>query len=195
MNDAFDPAELQADAESASSAPPEADLLAQISGLAAVLLDRKAEVEQREEQLKAAKEELRKVEREDLPELMRSVGMSELRLDDGSRVAVADDVECHISEERKAAAHAWLEANGFGGLIKTSVEVSFGKNERAEAIAFVGEVRKITARPIDLNEGVHSATLKAFVKERLAAGEIVPFDLFGVFPFARAKVTAARKRK
>jgi hypothetical protein len=35
-------------------------------------------------------------------------------------------------------------------------------------------------------ETVHPSTLKAFVKEQLAVGTAVPFDLFGIYPYSRA---------
>jgi hypothetical protein len=40
-----------------------------------------------------------------------------------------------------------------------------------------------------VKEGVHASTLKAFVKEQMAAGTAVPFDIFAIQPFVRAKVT------
>lgn len=150
--------------------------------LARVLLAAKKRVEELETQLDAAKADVRRLEQEDLPDLMMELGLTSFKLEDGSSVEIQNDVVCGISEERRAAAHAWLVANNFGGLIKTEVVARFGKGDRDAAVACAEAIGG------ELKESVHSATLKSFVKERMAAGQAIPFDLFGVMPFNKVKI-------
>lgn len=160
--------------------------LQRVVTLARIFVAQREMVERLEGQLAEAKAEARRLETEDLPELMREIGLARFELDDGSVIDVVDDVECSVSEERRAAAVGWLEANGFGGLIKTEVVVRFGKGEHDAAQRCAEETGG------EARETIHPSTLKAFVKEQLAAGRPVPFETFGIRPFSRAKIKPPR---
>lgn len=160
--------------------------------LAELLIELRNKVEDLETQLTKAKADVRRVEQEDLPDLMQELGLETFKLKTGEMVEVKPEVDCGISEERRARAHEWLVANGFGGLIKTEVVVTFGRGEHDEAEGFAKEVAQQGKEP-NLVERVHPSTLKSFVKEQMAAGKPVPFDLFGVHPYSKVKITAAKK--
>lgn len=178
------------DFEQDNAAPQEAGAsLERIVALARLLRQHQVTVETLTDELTDAKEALRKVEQEDLPELMRELGLELMRLEDGSTVEVVNEVQCAITEAHRPAAHAWLQDNGFGGLIKTEVSVAFGRGEQAAALALAAQIGGT------LKEAVHASTLKAFVKEQMEAGTKVPFDLFSVFPYAKAKLKAAKKAR
>jgi hypothetical protein len=172
--------------------------IARITLLAETMVHAAAHVESLKAQLDAAKAYHRRIEQEDLPELMREIGLAEFTMTDGTKIQVTDDVECGISEERRAAAHEWLARNGFGGLIKTEVVVAFPRDAHEEAQRVADDLAQELegiATP-QVQERVHPATLKAFIKEQLAAGKPVPFDLFGVHPFSKAKlVSSSRKQR
>ena len=170
--------------------------LERVNALVQVFREQNARVDELEKALKAAKEAARRIETEDLPELMREVcpGINLVRLDDGDTVELTEDIQCGISEERKARAHAWLIENGFGGLIKTSVSAAFGKEERDKAVDAADKLSKIIDAPVELDESVHSGTLKSFLKEQLEAGKKIPFDLFGIFVFNRVKVKEPKRK-
>lgn len=142
-----------------------------------------------EEQLALAKADLRQVEQEDLPDLMAELGLETFRLKSGELIEVKREVECSISEERRAAAHQWLLSKGFGGLIKTEVVTTFGRGEIEEAQQLAAEIAENTGHAPQVVERVHPSTLKSFIKEQLEAGHAVPFDLFGVRPFNKVKIT------
>jgi hypothetical protein len=170
------------------------DALVRITTMAALLVGAIERVAKADAELKAAKETQRRLEQDDLPELMRELTLTEIKLADGSAVTVVNEVDCSITEERRPAAHAWLEEHGFGGLIKTAVTVDFARDEREAAAQCAVQIEETLGRPAQVGERVHPATLKAFVKEQLAAGAGVPFDLFGVRPYAKAKITAPRAK-
>ena len=166
--------------------------LQRVVQLAELLLKLREEVSTLETQLDKAKAEMRRVEQEDLPDLMQELGLETFKLKSGEVIEVKPEVECSITEERRAAAHEWLTKNGFGGLIKTEVVVTFGRGEHDAAEGFAEEVAAQGKQPAVV-ERVHPSTLKSFVKEQMAAGSAVPFDLFGVHPYNKVKITAARK--
>ncbi len=162
--------------------------LQRIVSMAELLVAQQAQVKSIEEQLAVAKAEARKLETEDLPELMRELGIEKFTLSDGSNIEVMDDVECSISEERRGAAMEWLERNGFGGLIKTEVVVRFGKGEHEAAARCAEETGGET------RETVHPSTLKSFVREQLAAARPIPFETFGIRPYSRVKIKPPRAK-
>lgn len=155
--------------------------------LAELLIKLRTKVEDLETQLTTAKADVRRVEQEDLPDLMQELGLETFKLKSGETIEVKPEVDCGISEERRAKAHDWLTINGFGGLIKTEVIAKFGRDERDAAIACAEQIGG------EMVERVHPSTLKSFVKEQMAAGKPVPFDLFGVHPYSKVKITAAKK--
>ncbi len=160
--------------------------------LAELLIQLRTKVEDLEAQLATAKADVRRVEQEDLPDLMQELGLETFRLTSGETIEVKPEVDCSSTEEKRRAAHDWLSANGFGGLIKTEVVVTFGRGEHDEAEGFAKEVAEQGKAPAVV-ERVHPSTLKSFVKEQMAAGKPVPFDLFGVFPYNKVKISSAKK--
>jgi hypothetical protein len=155
--------------------------------LAELLLKLRENVTRLETELEAAKKDVRRVEQEDLPDLMQELGLETFKLKSGEIIEVKPEVDCGISEERRAKAHDWLTVNGFGGLIKTEVVAKFGRDEREAAVACAEQIGG------EMIERVHPSTLKSFVKEQMAAGKPLPFDLFGVHPYNKVKITAAKK--
>jgi hypothetical protein len=166
--------------------------LKQIASLAESLVAAGRVVVEAEATLKRAKAEMKQIEEEDLPELMREVGLTLVQLEDGSKIQVSDEISCGITEANKAAAHEWLVENGFGGIIKTEAKVTFDKGEHDAAVAASEAIENLLQRPVLLGESVHASTLKSFLKEQMAAGTPLPYELFGIRPFARAKLTPAK---
>lgn len=168
------------------------EALTRITGLSNCLLEADKKVADLENQLADAKKDKTRLEREDLPELMREFGLSQIKLDNGASVELLEDLACSISEANRSKAHRWLVENGYDGLIKTAVIVSFDRDHRSQAIDVADGIESSFNVPTSLEERIHPMTLKAFVKERLEAGDNIPFDLFGIFPFSRAKVTSKK---
>jgi hypothetical protein len=134
------------------------------------------------------KEFVRRLEEEDIPLAMQELGVDELKLVTGEKVSIKHDVYASLTSESKPAAYNWLEANGFGGLIKTNVSVEFGKGqiEGAESLA---EDLQSRGLPVSLGRDVHAQTLKAFLREQLANGSNVPLELFNARPISKAKIS------
>ena len=151
--------------------------------LAELLIELRGNVTRLESELATAKEDMRRVEQEDLPDLMQELGLETFKLKSGEVIEVKNEVECSISEDRRAVAHEWLTSNGFGGLIKTEVVVKFGRDEHDAAVACAESVGG------EMIERVHPMTLKSFIKEQMEAGRAIPFDTFAVRPFNKVKIT------
>ena len=166
--------------------------LERVVKLANLLVEQQGKVQDLEAQLKEAKANALRTEREDLPELMAECGLKSFTLEDGSSVQVKEEVEAAITELTRDRAMAWLTDNDFGGLIKTSVTVLFDRGEHEAARELALHLQSDYGRA-EMKEVVHPATLKSFVKEQLAAGEPLPLDVFNVRPFNVAKITKGKK--
>ena len=167
--------------------------LEQITTLAQLLQQATANAEKLAAELQLAKEEVRRLTEDDLPEMMREVGMASFKLADGSEVKVTDEVDCAITVDRRPAAHAWLTEHGFGGLIKSALTVVYGSDEHDAACAAVAQVSALTGHAAELEEKVHPQTLKAFIKEQMAAGLALPQELFSIRPYSKAKITSPKQ--
>jgi hypothetical protein len=161
--------------------------LERVVKLAELLEEHAANVAELKEELKAAEKALRRVEEEDLPELMSELGLTEIKLENGSVITITEDVKTSITNANAAAAHSWLVENGFGGLIKTAVSVTFGRGDHDTAEA-ARDALAAEYEDVSLEEKVHHSTLKAFVLEQLRNGQPVPTDLFSVYPYSKAVI-------
>ncbi len=164
------------------------DALAVISQLSVDLRIASRDVSEIEEALKIAKELQLQIAEHDLPEAMAAVGMGEVKLSDGTKVTIKEDIFARISAENAIEAHAWLNDNGHGNLIKREFKIAFGRDQEEWAEKF--EVSLTTQEvSYDRKQAVHSSTLKSFVKGQLEDGVEIPEDVFGVFRKTVAKLT------
>lgn len=147
-----------------------------------------------ERELDQAKAEQHRLERDDMPELMRELELASFSMRDGRKVELVDDFACGIPRNNPQPALRWLDEHGFGGLIKTKIEVSLDRedHDRASDLAAAIQAQAIAlgvAAESQSSETVHPMTLKAFIKEQLEKGVSIPFEQFGIYPFSRAKIT------
>lgn len=164
------------------------DALKQLTAMANLMRKQIADVELATEQLQAAKAALLRTRREDIPELMRELGLEKITLGTGETISVKDDVSASIPEARKREAFAWLDEHGLGGVIKTSLVVNYSRGEHEAAVDDAELIGEELNRAVTVSEDVHPQTLRALIREQMAAGNVVPFDLFGIHPYSEAKI-------
>ena len=165
--------------------------LRSMAEVARAIRDKEAEIESLEKTLKARKEALRKQSEEELPSMMAEIGVNSFELDDGSRVTVKDLYGGHISAANRDAAYQWLRENNFDDIIKNTLSIVFGRGEDQEADRYMKILEGHGLLP-EQNTGVHSSTLKAWIKERMEAGDEFPMDLFGAYIGQRAIIKRSR---
>lgn len=183
-------------AEDATAPPPVAhDLLARITETARTLRDAQGEVQALTEQLATASARVLELRIKQLPALMDEAQVSMLALDDDANTYIerAEEVYASISKANAAQACAWLDANGYGSLVKSSIVVELPRGERALAKKAATALRKAGIE-YEEQSGVHAQTLKAFVRESLAAGRALPPAItYHVQPVVDLKAKRARK--
>ena len=150
-----------------------------------------ADIKETENKLKEKKKELERLSGEVIPTMLSEMGLSELRLQDGSSIKVSTSYRAHISVANKEAAFNWLRKNGLGDIIKNEISVSFGRNEDNKAADYADLAKGQGFQPTQKMK-VEPMTLKALVRERIEAGKEMPTEIFGIF--SENKTTIKRNK-
>ena len=144
-----------------------------------------------EEALKNKKKEIDRISGEVIPTMLSEMGLSQLKLADGSSVDVKPFYSATISAQNKDKAYEWLRNNGLGDIIKNEISVSFGRNEDNKAANYAELAKSNGFQPTQKLK-VEPMTLKALVRERIEAGKEMPTEIFNVF--IGNKTTIKRKQ-
>ena len=161
--------------------------LTSLASLARQIQEEEGNIAKLEDTLKQAKKKLLKLTDEDMPAVMQEVGMNKFELDDGSMVEVKPTYGASILVDNRPQAYDWLRENGYDDIIKNNVTCSFGRGEDDKASAFktfAAEKGYVANQKTE----IHSQTLRAFVKERVEAGDALPMELFGAWVGQRAVI-------
>ena len=148
-------------------------------------------IETSENNLKDLKKEYQRISGEVIPTMMSEMGLSELKLQDGSHLKVATSYRATITEANKEAAFNWLRNNGLGDIIKNEISVAFGRNEDNKAASYAELAKGHGFQPTQKMK-VEPMTLKALVRERIEAGKDMPTEIFGVY--SENKTTIKRNK-
>jgi hypothetical protein len=148
-------------------------------------LDSLVEYKERlEEKTKEANERIQQLSTKFIPDMMMSIGMSEVTLNTGRRIMLKPDIHTSVSKERMAAALVWLRQHNMDSIAKQFIKLD---------VAFAEAIEQ-TGMPFTREATIHPSTLLAFVKERLAAEDssTFPRELFGVHEGTKAVTTTTR---
>jgi hypothetical protein len=183
---------------------PASNELGAVTGMAQKMYDLENEIASLEEQLKSKKQDLRMLAEQDLPDIMQELNLKDFTLKNGAKVEVKEVISGSVpsqgaidraKEEDKRVelqmlqqqCFDWLRANGGGALIKSNVEVQFGKDEDEACNKFTQQLRDeklYYKRAV----GVHPATLNKYIQERLGDGKDVPLEMFRVYTGRKANI-------
>ena len=148
-------------------------------------------MELQEDNLKSTKKEFDHLSGEVIPTMMAEMGLSHLKLMDGSSVDVKPNYSASISIANREKAFNWLRENGLGDIIKNEISVAFGRNEDNKAADYAALAEERGFQPTQKLK-VEPMTLKALVRERIEAGKEMPTEIFNVF--VGNKTTIKRKQ-
>jgi hypothetical protein len=121
------------------------------------------EIKNMEDNLKNKKKDLERVSGEVIPTLLSEMGLSSLKLADGSAVDVKPYYSATISISNREKAYSWLRTNGLGDIIKNEISVSFGRNEDNKAAEYADLAKGKGYQPTQKLK-VEPMTLKALVR-------------------------------
>ena len=149
------------------------------------------EIEGIEENLKKRKKDLDVISAEVIPTMMSEMGLSQLKLMDGSMIDVKPFYNATITVANRESAFNWLRQNGLGDIIKNEMVVSFGRGEDNKAAEYAELAKSQGLQPAQKLK-VEPMTLKALVRQRIEAGQEMPTEIFSIF--VGNKTTIKRKK-
>jgi|TARA_R110000737_G_scaffold350237_1_gene388642 hypothetical protein len=149
------------------------------------------EIEDIEENLKKRKKDLDVISAEVIPTMMSEMGLSQLKLMDGSMIDVKPFYNATITVANRESAFNWLRQNGLGDIIKNEMVVSFGRGEDNKAAEYAELAKSQGLQPAQKLK-VEPMTLKALVRQRIEAGQEMPTEIFSIF--VGNKTTIKRKK-
>ena len=161
------------------------------------------EIKELDEQRKEKEQTLKKLAEQEMPDLMHELNVKNFTLTDGSKVGLVDIVSASIPSagaigrakgdtkeeliERQQSCFDWLRGHGGGDIIKSTVEVQFGKGEDKNCSKFKQRLREEKIFYQD-SMGVHPGTLKAFIGECLARGLNIPAEMFKLYTGQKVQI-------
>ena len=113
-------------------APQQVNELENVRSLSNYVIDLQKleeEITKEEALLKQKKERADKISAEVIPEIMESMKLKTLKLQDGSAIEVKEVYSATIPVANREGAYQWLRDNDLGDLIKNEITVSFGRGE------------------------------------------------------------------
>lgn len=128
----------------------------------------------------------RRISEVDLPTAMAEAGMSEFKLTNGAQIKIKPEVYASIPVAARPRTYAWLDEHGAGDIIKSKVEVAFGRDQREATKKLVAAIEGAGFDNYTTKESIHAQTLNAFVREQLEAGVNLPAELFSVHRVSKA---------
>jgi len=149
------------------------------------------QLQQQEDAVKQKKKDIEHLSGEVIPTMLSEMGLSFLKLQDGSSVEVKTNYSATITQANKEKAFNWLRENGLGDIIKNEISVSFGRNEDNKAADYADLAKGQGFEPQQKLK-VEPMTLKALVRERMEAGKEMPTELFNIY--VGNKTTIKRKQ-
>ena len=154
------------------------------------LKQKEDEIAALEDQLKSKKAEADDIGSRVIPELLAEQGLTELKLQDGSKVSVRKEFRATLPKDdiRREAAYKWLRDQGLGDIIKNNVTVSFGKGEDDKAEQLLNLAAEHGFEPQQKSD-VAWNTLTALYQERVQAGLDMPSDSFSLWIKDKTKIS------
>jgi hypothetical protein len=162
--------------------------LAELAELVAQLAEAEQAMYDAEDNLRRAKQRVRQISEMQIPEVMDRVGVREFVTKTGAKISVKESIRCSVPAAKRAEAWQWLRDNGHGSLVKSTVSVSFGKEQIQDAELFRRQCEE-QGMLVKSEEKVEPATLKKFIKDSLDSGTDIPMELFGAYNQKQTKVT------
>jgi len=137
-----------------------------------------------EEVLSNINQMIQQCEGRDLPDMMDSCGIEELKLQNGKVITLKDFVNASIKDQETA--FAWLRDHGSDGIIKNEIKIAMPRGDD-KAAKSLSEKLSAEGIPHTLKPTIHHATLKSTVTEILNGDlrDELPREAFGVSEFRK----------
>jgi len=146
-----------------------------------------------ENETKQLNKRLNVIKTTEIPELMSEIGVDKFELSDGTKIKISEFVAGSLPKENEARKKAfqWLEDHELGSIIKTDVNLTFGKGEDNMAKNLIASLQEQEYDPV-VTKTVHPQTLQSSIKELMRDGKEVPLDDLGLYAGKTAKINLGK---
>lgn len=118
-------------------------------------------------------------------------GVERIALDDGRTISLQKEVHPNVLVENQPKLFAWLKTNKLDSIIKNEVKSAFGRGEDALAAKAAKYLKELGVE-VKQKRFIHPQTFKAFVKERVDKGAVLP-DVVDINEVRTTKITVKGK--
>ena len=151
--------------------------------------ERQKAVETLEEALKTAKENFERVSRVHIPELLNSVGLSEVKLSTGEKIQVKDKLKASVADKNYLVAfNNMVKAEGGDKQAQEKVESLFKTRVVVEEVS--DEVLELLIEqniPYEVKRDIPWQTLNKYCQGKLDQGQLIP-DGVSVFQYQETTI-------
>ncbi len=165
--------------------------LGEVTRLATALVEAQDEVKAAEAELKQRKERLKNIQERALPDVLVTLGLTELTLQSGRKIKLKNFVSCSIPADQRDEAMNWLRENEEDEIIKNVVSITFAKGQDELAQEFSDYARRwnhIGEVELEQKPTIHPQTLIKFAKTQMEAGVTLPDELFSIHTGTKAEI-------
>ena len=120
-----------------------------------------------EAELKAQKEAFNQISQVEIPNLVNQYGLSELRINDKTKIIIKQDVSVSVPEVTRGDFFRFLEDRGESDIIKLMISLPRMPDEKMNQLL---EFLTNYEYEFDAEQNVHPMTLKKYFKELLGIG-------------------------
>lgn len=180
------------DAEALDKAPTPEQALNQIHRLIMQDVQAELDIKELQEKIDGLTQVRRTILERELPQIMQQARLKKASLEDGTTVAIKEDIYASIAAGHVEAAYSWLKETGNDDIIKNELKTSFGRGEEDLAVAAEQALLALGVTP-ERKRSVHPSTLKAFLREQIQKGAAVPLETFGVGFITKATYKLPKK--
>lgn len=136
------------------------------------------QVEEKEKEIHALKEQYNNIERRLLPELFEELGVQEIVLRDGTKIRLNSFYVGRLTPVNKEEAFHWLSDRNLDSIVKNKIDISLERGSQ-DTLRVIKAFCEENAIPFNLKEDIHHATLKSFINEQMENPDF-PKELFNV---------------
>jgi len=161
--------------------------LAAISALARKQLELEAAVAKKEQELKDAKADLRKVQEGELPAALKAAGIPSFQLDNGMTVSYKEDLSVSVPKARKEAVIAKMKEWGYEANVSNVLTIDLGKGNSNALNALKTQAEEMGVSATH-QEDIPTGTVKKALRTRIDEGKSDDLAFFGAFSLTKATV-------
>jgi hypothetical protein len=169
-----------------AEALPPVERLKQLSSFAQQQLELEQAIAAKEAEIEELKAKHKTVSETYIPELMGTLAIREVRLENGLILSVKPYYSGKVDTPE---AFNWLESHGHGDLIRGEIKMNYPKGVDKQVIDAILSFIKNQGFMADNKISVHHATLSSWLREMIEGGEEINRDVLKVTTGFRAKLS------